>query len=199
VSEPAEPAADPDIPRRRRRGPIWLWAVTGVVAVALIVGIMVWLKLDAADSKYGPIRAGSFGGEYAHAHIANGPGATTYIDGPPGTEVTRMYSLANDGAHSVKVTSLELDPAAVRAQWSPWILLPGGSDFGKDLRSRPFPAVIPANSEIRLLITIRKPTCTQNVGYAPVVTVHWDSLLHSHSTEVDFAGSDEELFYLCKP
>ena len=59
--------------------------------------------------------------------------------------------------------------------------------------------MIPANSEIRVLLTIRKPACTQHVGYLPVVTVHWDSLLHSHSTEVHLAASDEDLFYLCKP
>jgi hypothetical protein len=193
------PASGDVEPPRRRRLPIWLWALTAVIAIVLVAGILVWLKLDAADSRYGPIRAGSFGGEFTHAHIANGPDGTSYIDGPPGTEVTRMYSLANDGAHSVKITSLGLDGPAVRAQWSPWILLPGGSDYGKNLRARNFPAVVPANSEIRLLITIRKSSCAQTIGYAPVVTVHWDSLLHSHATDIDFAPSDEELFYLCKP
>lgn len=185
---------------RRRRPPMWLWVLTAVVAVAVIAGIIVWLNLDAADSRYGPIRAGSFAGEYTHEHLANGPDGTTYIAGPAGTEVTRMYSLANDGSRNVKITSVGLGPAAVSAQWSPWILLPGGLDYGKNTRARGFPAVVPAHSEIRLLITIRKSTCTdQHVGYAPVVDVHWDSLLHSHSTEIDFARSDEELFYLCRP
>ena len=185
--------------RRRRHGPWWLWLLTGVVVIAVAAGIVVWVQLDSADSRYGPIRAGSFGGEYSHMHIGDGPAGTTYIDGPPGTEITRMYSLANDGTRAVKVTSVGLGAPAVRARWAPWILLPGGSDYGKNSRARNFPAVIPAESEIRLLITIRKPTCARTLGYAPVVQVHWESLLHSRTTQVNFADTGEDLFYLCKP
>ena len=74
--------------------------------LAVVVGAIVWVNLSNADSKYGPIRAGTFGGEYSHTHLADGPPGTTYITGPAGTEVVRMYSLANDGSHSVKITSI---------------------------------------------------------------------------------------------
>jgi hypothetical protein len=68
------------------------------------------------------------------------------------------------------------------------------------MRSRNLPATVPPNDEIRLLVTIRKPAgCGGDDGFAPVVTVHWDSLLHSHSTVIDFAQTAEDQFYVCKP
>lgn len=188
-----------DVSPKRRRVPWWLWLISVVVVLAVVAGAIVWVHLRNADAKYGPIRAGTFGGEYSHTHLADGPPGTTYITGPAGTEVVRMYSLANGGTHSVKITSVSGSAAVSRIRWSPWHLTPAGSSYGREERARNLPAVVPANDEIRLLVTIRKPAGCDGDGFAPVVTVHWDSLLHSHATRIDFAQTAEDQFYLCKP
>jgi hypothetical protein len=187
-------------PKRRRRVPRWVWAIGVFVVLAVVGGAIVWVNLNNADSKYGPIRAGTFGGEYSHTHLADGPPGTTYITGPAGTEVVRMYSLANNGSHSVKITSISASGPVSRIRWSPWHLLPAGSSYGREVPARNLPATVPPNDEIRLLVTIRKPAgCDGDDGFAPVVTVHWDTLLHSHATVIDFAQTAEDQFYLCKP
>ncbi len=189
-----------DSPERRRRVRWWVWVLGVILVLAVVAGAIVWVHLRNADAKYGPIRAGTFGGEYSHAHLADGPPGTTYINGPAGTEVVRMYSLANDGTHSVKITSVTAAAPVSRIQWSPWHLLPAGSSYGRNVRSRNLPALVPPDDEIRLLLTIRKPAgCDGGDGFAPVVTVHWDSPLHSHATVIDFAQTAEDQFYLCKP
>ena len=191
---------DSDVSPKRRRVPWWLWGIGVVVVLAVVAGAIVWVHLRNADAKYGPIRAGTFGGEYSHTHLADGPPGTTYITGPAGTEVVRMYSLANVGTHSVKITSVSASALVSRIQWSPWHLTPAGSSYGREERARSLPAIVPPNDEIRLLVTIRKPAgCDGDAGFAPVVIVHWDSLLHSHATRIDFAQTAEDQFYLCKP
>ncbi len=186
--------------KRRRRVPWWVWLISIVVVAAVVVGVVVWVNLSHDDKKYGPIVAGTFGGEYSHTHLADGPPGTTYIVGPAGTEITRMYSLANSGSHSVKISSISAAAPVAQIRWSPWHLTPAGSSYGREVPARQLPATVPANDEIRLLITIRKPAqCDGDESFAPVVTVHWDSPLHSHSTVIDFAQTAEDEFYLCKP
>lgn len=62
------------------------------------------------------------------------------------------------------------------------------------------PAIVPAYGTIRLLITIHRPSnCSAYPKYRAVSDaryggdhlVHWESLLHSHTTLVDVLSPDE--------
>ena len=76
----------------------------------------------------------------------------------------------------------------------------GGAVAGVRTPWHPLPAIIPGHGKIRLLITIHRPNnCDQypkyhgvrDARYLPTHSVHWESLLHDHTTLVDIFDDDE--------
>ena len=98
-------------------------------------------------------------------------------------------SLYNTGSHSVTVRFVEAKPMVSTVRWSVYRTAPEGSVFGVNTPWRSFPATIPAQGTIRLLLTLHKPTtCASDPEQHGAGTfdgsllVHWRSLLQTHAT-----------------
>lgn len=78
-------------------------------------------------------------------------------------------------------------------RWSVLKIVPGGEISGISTPWRDFPAVVPAHTMIRLLLTIHRPASCHDSQFAAdgkdLYTgshrVHWKSLLRSHVTTVE--------------
>ena len=194
-----EPAVDPESrTTSRRRRNILLIVVAVLVAAA---GLSTTLTLRHLNDQYGPIEAGGFGGIY-HVHrpdlVTNFDDSTGHLRAHPGAQAKLFASLSNRGAHSVRVTSVETDDIVTDVKWSVYRVVPGGSVDGVSTPWRSFPAIVPANGTIRLLITIHRPaycdrqreTLQPGVFYDGFHVVHWDSLLGSNTTVIDDSMGD---------
>lgn len=154
------------------------------------------LTLRHLNQQYGPIEAGSFGGIY-HSHqpdlVVNIFKSTGHLRARPDAEARLFTSLSNRGEHSVKVTSIDTDDIVTDITWANYRVVPGGSASGIFTPWREFPAIVPANGTIRLLLTIHRPaycdrpsgTLQPGVFYSGFHVVHWDSLLGSNTTVID--------------
>jgi hypothetical protein len=168
---------------RRRR------IIAVVVALVLLGGIATVITLRHLDHQYGPIEGGPFSGPLTPRAIAGGQ-YSEHFTMKPGATVQFIESIANRGSHSVKITSIETNQIVTAVQWSTYELTAGSSVFGTDTPWRDFPAIVPGDyGVIRLLVTIRRPThCNavphgpDGVFYSASHIVHWESLLHSHTT-----------------
>jgi hypothetical protein len=167
--------------------------VAAVVAI-LVAGALAAVTARYLDGRYGPMRAGSFGGPYSlQDFVANRDGSSRIAArGPDGT-ARLMASLSNDGSHAVEVTAIDTDDVVTGVRWSVLRTVPGGFISGTDTPWQDFPAVIPAHTTIRLLITIHRPAYCRdkqfaaNGGdvYSGSHRVHWKSLLSRHVTTVE--------------
>jgi hypothetical protein len=174
---------------RRRR-----WVLIATVALLLLLGggIATGLALCHLDHQYGPLQAGAFGGPYAQRGFeVSKDGFSYHLSEAPNATGQLIASLDNLGAHSVQVTSIETNQIAAKIQWSVYRVSSGSSLVGLDTPWRPFPATVPANGTIRLLITIHHPSnCAQypkyhgvsDARYTATHWVNWESLLHDHRT-----------------
>lgn len=111
-----------------------------------------------------------------------------------------IESVFNRGAHSVTIISIATDDVVSDIRWSVWRTVPGGYVTGIDMPWHKFPAVVPAHGIIRLLVTIHHPrNCAAypKVGgvstavYAGYHRVRWESLLHSHTTDISYFQPDD--------
>jgi len=183
---------------RRRRRSIFLAVV---LLVLLSGGLATGLTLRHLDRQYGPLQPGTFYGPYRDKgfDFHEKDGVRFRLQAAPDATGQLIAAVHNDGAHSVKITSIETDSATSKIQWSRYRVVSGGYVSGVDTPWRAFPAVVPAHGTIRLLVTIHHPSyCRQyadvrEATYDAAHWVHWESLLHSHRTLLDLwnAGFDE--------
>ena len=183
---------------RRRR-----WFVIAVSALVVLggSGLAVGLTLRHLDRQYGSLQGGNFYGPYRdHGFAFSKNGGSFHLKPAPNATGQVIGALTNLGSHSVKVTSIETGPIAARIEWSVYRLVNAGSVYGLRRPWHTFPATIPAHGTIRLLITIHHPSnCDQypkfhgvsDARYLPTHWVHWESLLHDHSTLVDIFNDDD--------
>jgi hypothetical protein len=173
--------------RQRRVG----WAVAALLI--LVGGLATVITARHLDHQYGPVQQGSFAGMYSdHNFVFSKDGFSFSLATTPGITGELIASLDNLGAHSVKITSIDLDDVVTRIQWSTYRLGPNANGLGIKTPWQTFPAIVPAHDTIRLLITIHHPDrCSHTAKgssddyYSGLHTVHWDSLLHSHTTTID--------------
>jgi hypothetical protein len=180
--------------RRSRRLSRRTWIILAiVVGVMLVAAIPTLITLRHLDRQYGPIEAGAFGGPYSfHDLVYSDHDRAVRLVDRPGATAQIIESLDNRGAHSVKVTSIASGGFVVAVKWSAYVLVPGGNVNGENTPWRDFPAFIPARGAIRLLVMIHRDDrlCGSSAPAADREyfpgnhTVHWDSLLHSHTTDV---------------
>ena len=183
--------------RRRRR--------SIVLAVVLLVllggGLATGLTLRHLDRQYGPLEPGSFWGAYSDEgfDFHEKGGFRFRLQDAPDATGQLIAAIRNDGAHSVRITSIEPDLVTSKIQWSSYRVVNQGSVFGEDMPWHTFPAVVPAHGTIRVLVTIRHPdNCSaypeiggvRQVGYGATHWVRWESLLHSHRTLVELWNND---------
>jgi hypothetical protein len=165
------------------------------LAATLIVGCLVTVgTLRHLDHQYGPPQSGAFGGVYSDRGFVFGKDGTSYrLADPPGATAELIGSIDDRGAHSVRITSVDRGGAVGDVRWSVYRLRNGGAISGEPTPWHGFPAVVPAHGTIRLLITIHHPdNCAADptnhdasLGtYDGGLTVHWESLLHSHTSRV---------------
>jgi hypothetical protein len=94
-----------------------------------------------------------------------------------------------------------------RVQWSVYSLRGTNNAEGRDTPWHDFPTLVPPHTTIRILITIHHPAyCstiparqlrgTAQATYDGMLTVHWQSLLHSHTTVID-TGFGEDKIGVC--
>ncbi|HEX8079388.1 MAG TPA: hypothetical protein VF557_04190 [Jatrophihabitans sp.] len=184
VTDTSTPSGSARLRRRR--------TVIAAVAVFMLVALAAIITWHHLDGKYGPIRSGPFGGIYSAQNLVMEPDASSpRLTGGPDATAQLLASLDNAGSHSVKVTSIDTDDVVTKVRWSELHTVPGGPVSGSSAPWRDFPAVIPAHTTIRLLITIQRPTyCQENkyqlgaVFYSGSYRVHWKSLLGSHITTI---------------
>jgi hypothetical protein len=163
--------------------------VAAALLVAVVIGVIT-VVLRTVDHEYGPIQRGNFGGLYSPASFLDSKTAGSYLlPNTPGATGQVIGSVANLGAHSVKITSIDTNEVVTDVRWS--VYREGRTNIGADTPWQSFPAVIPAHGTIRLLTTIRRPTkcpatTTPGVGsfYSGSEIVHWESLLHDHTTTI---------------
>lgn len=176
---------------RLRRRPARMAAVAVVILAGALVTIV---ATRSVDRRYGPIRSGPFGGIYSTQGLFSKPDDFSYrLLGRSDATAQLLASLNNTGSHSVKVTAIDTDDVVTKVRWSELHTAPGGSVSGNSTPWRDLPAVIPARSTIRLLITIRRPAnCSADRTeprsedlYSGSHRVHWKSLLHTHTTSID--------------
>jgi hypothetical protein len=186
TSTSAPPGGSP-LGRRRTLAAVAAFILAGALAIAI--------TMRHLDHQYGPIQGGPFGGIYsAQDLVMKSDGPSGRLTGGPDATAQLLSSLDNVGSHSVKVTSIDTDDVVTNVRWSELRTQPGGPVSGISSPWRDFPAVIPANSTIRLLITIHRPMYCRtsditlggsDVPYSGSHRVHWKSLLHSHTTVID--------------
>ena len=187
-------AAAPEMPRLRRK--LWWIAAASAVVLGVTVSLLVAFKLD---HRYGPIQQGNFGGQYSSRNFVASSNGFSYSLAPtPGVTGELIASLDNLGSHSVKVNSIETDSVVTRIQWSTYRV--ASNVEGANTPWQSFPATVPAHGRIRLLITIHHPGYCQNEPanssaryYSGIHTVHWESLLHHHTTQIDDGIGDRSV------
>lgn len=187
-------AARPDRPTRRRRWPIVAAVAAAVVLLAAALTSLAVLR--HLDHQYGPLQPGEFGGPYSdRGFVFSTDGSTYHLAPAPGASARIIAALDNDGAHSVTITSIDTGDMVSNIRWSVYRLADGGSIEGVPTPWRNFPAIIPAHGTIRLLITIHHPSnCAayptyhgvSDARYDGAHLVHWKSLLHNHTTPIEF-------------
>lgn len=187
VSNASVPPARSRLKRRR--------TVVAASAAVLLAGLLATIiTVRHLDHEYGPVGSGSFGGIYSAQNLVLEPaGPSGRLVGGPDATTQLLASLANAGSHSVEVTAIDTGEVVTDIRWSELHAVPGGVLSGLDTPWRDFPAVLPAHTAIRLLITIHRPmycrTSQSTVGtdifYSGSYRVHWKSLLRSHVTAVN--------------
>jgi len=193
-----EPGAAPlvDPARRRRRLIAAIAAAVLVAAGGVTVGIARHL-----DHEYGPLQSGPFSAPYSErAFVFSKDGFSYRLVRSPGATGRLWGSLSNVGDHSVKVTSIDRGSMVTDIRWSIWRVVNGGPITGEDSPWRHFPVIVPAQGTIRLVITIHRPV---DCGAHPTVPggnpesysgyhhVHWESLLHDHTSDVQIFNRDD--------
>jgi hypothetical protein len=181
-------------PGNRRRPSRRTWIILAIVVGVLVLGaIPALITLRHLDHEYGPIESGPFGGPYSLRNLQySDHGRSIRLIDRPGATAQIIESLDNRGAHSVKVTSIALSQFIAAVKWSAYEFKPGGNVAGENTPWHDFPATIPAKGAIRLLVMIHRDDALCG-STAPAAareyfpgnhTVHWKSLLHSHTTDV---------------
>lgn len=200
---------EPKPPRAlRTRGCQWYRLVAIIAALLIAGGVTTLSILRHLDHQYGPVQAGSsWGPESERGLIFSKDGFSYRLADRPGATARFITLLDNVGGHSVTVTAIDTDDVATDIRWSTFRAVDGGSIFGVAAPWHQFPAVIPAQGTIRLLITVHRPAeCgpdsktggVSSLTYDGIHKVHWESLLHSHVTTVSFyGGGDSEGFRVC--
>jgi hypothetical protein len=186
-----------DTARGRRR-----IAMSVAVVVLLAGGLATVLMVRHSEHRYGPIESGFFGGIYSERNLLLArDNSTGQLARTPGATALLLSSVENRGSHSVKITAIDTDEIVSRIRWGVYRTGPGGDVTGTRTPWRAFPAVVPAHVVIRLLITVHRPsycerpTKTLQPGsfYSGYHRVHWDSLLHSHTTTIDDGLGDRNI------
>ncbi|UIJ35994.1 hypothetical protein [Allobranchiibius sp. GilTou73] len=165
-----------------------------MVSAVLVVCAAVALLLVALDHRYGPLQGGSFSGPVANDLAFINEDSSYRLTSAPGTTGQVIGSLYNPGSHAVTIRSAsagDMAPA-IGVQWSVFHTVPDGSAFGVDTPWHSFPATIPAQGTIRLLLTLHRPsTCPPNASFRTDSTfdgsllLRWKSLLRTHTTFAD--------------
>jgi hypothetical protein len=194
-STTAEPVAV-SVDRARwwqRRGRIFVAVAAAVVVLA--GGLTTLGVLRHLDHQYGPIQGGSGYGTYSdRGFVSDRNGLSYHLSETPGATARLIAFLDNRGAHSVKITSIENGDMVRQIRWSVYRVVNGGSAFGVATAWHAFPAIVPAHGSIRLLITLQHPSnCSaypkyrgvRDVTYTGGHLVHWESLLHKHTSLVE--------------
>jgi len=188
--------------RRRRRSIV----LAVVVLVLLSGGLATGLTLRHLDRQYGPLQPGTFYGPYRDKgfDFHEKDGVRFRLQAAADATGQLITAIRNDGAHSVKITSIETGWATSKIQWSSYRVVNGGNVSGVETPWRSFPAVVPAHGTIRLLLAIHHPSdCRQyadveEATYDAAHWVHWESLLHSHRTLLDlWPDSSDEGVGIC--
>lgn len=184
--------------RRHGRKMGWVLGVTILVA-ASTAPIVTAVTLD---HRYGPVQQGGFGGTYSDNNFVSSKDGFSYSLVPtPGASGQLLASLSNLGSHSVKVVSIDTDNIVTAIQWS--VFRDGRTILGADTPWQSFPALVPPHGVIRPLITIHHPSdCSSQPAnaagryYGGFHTVHWQSLLHDHTSLFD-DGLGERSIGIC--
>jgi hypothetical protein len=174
-------------------------AVIAAAALVLITSSATVLELHHLDHQFGPIQSGNFGGPYSNRGFVFSKDGTSYsLASTRRASGQLIASISNRGHHSVKIMSIDTDNVASAIRWSAYRTVPGGSVEGTNTPWQSFPTVVPGQGTIRLLITIHHPANCHAYPqgsdyYSGLHTVHWHSLLHTHTTTIDDGLAQDDI------
>jgi hypothetical protein len=187
IAEPRRPRG----PRHRRRAVLLAIAAS----VVLIAGLVTFLATRHLDGQYGPIDSGNTAGPYTLRNVVTGKDRfSTRLSTVPGASAQFFQLVGNEGSHSVEITSMPTDSIVSDIRWSIYRTTATGSNLGDNEPWHHFPAIVPADGQIRLLVTIHRPASCRNrpestsvqTDYIGYHVVHWQSLLHDHTSTIQF-------------
>ena len=183
------------------------------VALVLVAGGIAFGVFWHASASYAPLHdAGLFGprpdapaARADHVEWIDGTNDLA-LRGPAGTHQEFEFVLRNDGAHPVTVTGIDRpgwldgqpDPISP-VVWAPYRDAGnGGSINGLPTASRQFPAHLGAGDMIKIRFTVTKPACPHldphaHAGFSPTLRVHWNAMISSHVTTIEFGGPDYDI------
>lgn len=179
---------------RRARWPL----APAAVVVVLVVAVSSVAVLRHREGRYGPLGDGFVSGPVASEGLVLAEdGTPVRLASTPGATATFLGSLVNRGSHAVEITSVELSSVVPQVRWSAYRFEGGASTSGATPAWRSFPATVPGDGAIRLLVTVRHPPVKEEAACSPHrgpdaiplaydgrLRVTWRSLLHTHTTTV---------------
>jgi hypothetical protein len=190
VADPPPPVSGP--PKGRSQGRRWRrWIIVSVIGLIIAILIAGGIGFLVYGGTYRPLSWGDTSRVVSPSLETIGDGLDTtnlILVGPKGTPGTVAYALANNGPHPVKILGDSVHFATspvVKLAWEPE-MMDGAMSGGTMAQERPFPATIPAHSEIALWITVVQPVCSGS-GYSITVEVglDWSALGWHHSSVLE--------------
>ena len=167
----------------RRRPVVLAVSVAAVVALLAMAGVAAYGHWQAplAPAAYGGPAPGSFGLLHPSAD-----GDELTLDGPGGVRFDWVTGLANHGRLPVVVDGPGAGDAVVSAKWSAYDLRPGGPITGDPLPLHDFPATIRPGKQIRVVVTLAQPTCSDEPSGVRVTDwrVDWHALGQHRETRL---------------
>jgi hypothetical protein len=177
--------------------------VLGVVGTGIwaLVYINTYQPLSSSPTLFGPATPKTL------KVISDGITDSNYIlVGPRGTRGTAIYTLSNNGSHSVRIDGLAGSQYFGRptAKWSPLVPQPETGDYtaGLPTEARSFPTTLRPGWQIVLQLTLTQPDCRR--GEAPssldVLPLRWSALGVHHVYDFDLTQASQNMpVIVCPP
>jgi hypothetical protein len=188
-----------------RKSRVWLRALAGLVALALVgggIGVLVYAHT------YQPLATGSgpFGSITPNTLKTLGDGledTNSIIVGPAGTKGTADITVMNNGSHAVRLLGLDQSQAVLGESLS-WASASDDSQQAIALLSdaRQFPVTVPPHGEVVLQDTVTQPRCPSANGTQSIISipVRWSALGVHHVWDLWLQGGSATVpITVCAP